>query len=56
MTHEEYYEEIIGLLDDAACDKSLSTEDYAELCGDVWTDAQMRCEAAEADLEKQKKQ
>ena len=53
MDRDYYVEEIRGILDDAANDKELSLQDYADLCGEIWTDAQGRCEAAMNDLEKQ---
>jgi hypothetical protein len=48
----DYAKKIRELLDQAAGDKSLTTEQYAELCSEVATDAEGRHDAARADLER----
>lgn len=51
METDYYLDQIVALLDEAAKDKYLSLHDYADLCGEVWTTAQVRCEAAMNDIE-----
>lgn len=50
MTKEEYLEEVLEIIDRAAGDKSLSTEDYVDLCGMIADDAQMKYKAGKTDL------
>lgn len=51
MTKDEYYKEIVDILDNAARDTdALTMQNYADLCGQVADDAQGRCDAAEADI------
>jgi hypothetical protein len=51
MTKQVYYDRVFEILDQAAGDKELSLQEYADLCGEVSSDAQSRCDAAESDID-----
>lgn len=50
MTKEEYLAHLKKLLDAAATDSSLSTEDYAAMCEEIAAEAGDRADMADTDL------